>query len=91
MKNNRLLKIYLLTACASVLLFLGSFAIGWHLFDNMADMYSATLPFLFIAIGSLAAFGFTPEVKESRAVRAEVVSLKAYRRSHSCCALRKIS
>lgn len=97
MKNNRLLKIYLITACISVMLFLGSFAIGWHMFDSMADIYGATLPFLLISIGSLTAFGFTPSVKENKEAKtlrakAKVVPLKVYHHSsHNCFTLRKIS
>lgn len=63
MNNTGLLKIYLISAFVSVMLFLLSFAIGWNTLDNMKDMYGATLPFLFTAVLSLAAFGLTPEVK----------------------------
>lgn len=64
MKNNRLLKIYLITAIAAVLLFIAGFVFGINNFNNMDDMYGATLPFLLIAAASIAAFGFSPaEVK----------------------------
>lgn len=97
MNNNRLLKIYLLTACTSTLLFLASFAISWHTADSMADLYGATLPFLFVVVASLTAFGFSPSVKEVQPVKSHsaknnVVQLKAYTLNrHSKPALRKIS
>lgn len=68
MKNNRLLKIYLVSAFVSVVLFVLSFIIGWNVLDNMKDMYACTLPFLFTAVLSLAAFGFTPQTKAVRKV-----------------------
>ena len=69
MNNNRLLKIYLVSAFVSVVLFVLSFTIGWNVLDNMRDMYALTLPFLIAAVLFLVAFGVTPE---TGAVRREV-------------------
>jgi hypothetical protein len=61
MNNTALLKLYLTTTAVSVALFLLSFAVGWHTAENMGELFACSLPFLLIALASLAAFGFTPE------------------------------
>lgn len=67
MKNNRMLKIYLITAIAAVLLFIAGFVFGINNFNNMDDMYGATLPFLLIAAAAITAFGFSPaEIKTKK-------------------------
>ena len=95
MNNTRLLKIYLISAFVSVMLFLLSFAIGWNTLDNMKDMYGATLPFLFTAVISLLAFGLTPEtkaVKSQARVRDNVIDIRSAGRQRTVNRrLRKIS
>ncbi len=57
MKNNNILKLYLITATAAVMLFALSFFIMLDIYTSMAQLYAVTLPFLFVALAALAAFG----------------------------------
>jgi hypothetical protein len=84
MKNDSLLKLYLVTACVAVLMFLGSFAIGWSCFDSMAGLYLITMPFLIIAIVALLAFGFTPHNSQGNqnvTIKAEIVPININRKN----------
>ncbi len=97
MKNNTLLKIYLCAAAISVLMFGLTFACSWLWLENMSQVYAATLPFIFIAVLSLAAFGMTSENKTRRAVKkniqTKVIQIEKFTKTNSIIysGLRKIS
>ncbi len=76
MNNNRLLKIYLSVAAASIVLFAITFVAGLNAFDNINSLVSATLPFVITTVVSLLCFGFTP-------VKAQAATVKrTYRHSN---------
>lgn len=96
MNNNRLLKIYLSVAAASIVLFAITFTVGLNVFDNIGSLINATLPFVASAVASLLCFGFTPAPVQSAegAVHkprknSNVVRFNPYREQYA--PLRKIS
>ena len=99
MKNDTWLKIYLFAASVCVLLFGISFAISYVKLETMAQVYIATLPFLFAAIICITAFAFTPGKASARRQKRsfgntdpKVICLRNRRvNNRECYSLSKIS